>query len=300
MERLITPEAVALELPTATAATRALGRLLDVVLQYTTLTVVLAATSVADASDVVIIVVGLVAALLVRIAYPIALETRWGATLGQRAMGLQIVTTDGAPIRARQALVRAAVGLLEVELTFGLLAFVVAASRKDGRRIGDLAAGTLAVSVRVGTGRADVLDVECPPALRGWATTLDVAGLGPRQRGVLRRYHTSAPSLAPERGRMLATQLATRLLDELSATAPAGATPQDVLSAIAWAGSAAGRDDRGGDEPRQSPAAAPPPPPAPPTSSPVRPPSRSGGGGEPATDAGDSGTSGGAGFAPPT
>lgn len=266
MNRLVTPEAVELDLPVATVATRALGRLLDVALQVLALVLVLVGASVSGAADedVLGIVITLVAVFLVRIVYPIAFETRFGATIGQRAMGLRIVTDDGAPIRLRQAFVRAAVGLFEIEATGGLLAFVVAASRADGKRLGDIAAGTVAVSVRVGTARAAVLGITCPPQLEGWAGQLDTSGLTSAHRGALRRFHERATTLGAARRQELASGLVARLLPVLGATRPLDADDVDVLRAIEWAANRRAR----AAAPRPSgvgprPDGAPPPPPPP-------------------------------------
>lgn len=270
MERLVTPEAVALDLPVASPASRGLGKLLDVVLQLVTVVLILVGAETAALGEVATQVVVLLSVFLVRLVYPVALETRFGATLGQRAVGLRIVTDDGASIRARQALVRAAVALFEIELTVGTLAFLTAAVRRDGKRLGDLAAGTLAVSVRVGTREAAVLGVTCPPQLQGWARTLDVSGLTPAHRGVLRRFHESSARLPAARRGELATDLADRLLTVLAMPRPPGAGPVEVLRAIQWA--AGDRDQRPGPGTAASTAATPtparpvgpPPPPAPP------------------------------------
>jgi uncharacterized RDD family membrane protein YckC len=275
---------------------------LDLAIQVVLLLLVLWGAGSVDASETATVVAALVAVLLIRIVYPVAFETRFGATIGQRAMGLRIVTDEGGPIRLRQGLVRAAVGLFEIEMTTGLLAFTVAASRADGKRLGDVAAGTLAVSVRVGTTRADVLGVTCPPGLEGWATTLDTSGLTAAHRGTLRRFHERTRTLPPDRAAALAGPLVERLLVVLAARRPPGASDVALLQAIEWA---AGEETTG----RRAP---PPPspdrdtrpegsaPPEPPTADPSRPgpgatptpPPRAG----PATGAPDDDT----GFAPPS
>lgn len=265
MERLVTPEAVELELDRATVASRIPGRVLDLVLQIGVLLLVGQASAVVAQDDVAVTVALLVASFVVLIVYPIVLETRFGATLGQRAMGLRIVSDDGAPIRLRQAVIRAAVGLFEVLATSGLVAFVVAASRADGKRLGDVAAGTVAVSVRVGTGRADVLAVECPPQLHGWAERLDTSGLTPAHLAALRRFHERTRTLPAGQRDQLAAGLAERLLVVLAVPRPAGAGARDVLAAIQWAVR---------DRARPAPTVAQPPPPPPrPSPQSVSPPS---------------------------
>ncbi len=235
-ERVVTPEAVALDLQTATVATRGLAQVVDVLLQAVAALLVVAALGLADvdsASGAVFVTVVLVAIFLVRVGYPVLFETRFGATLGHMAMGLRVVTVDGAPIRARQALARVAVGLFEIDATFGAVALVTAATRHDGRRLGDLAAGTQVVSTRVGTGAAVALDLQVPQHLREWAAALDTSGLARPERTALRRYLLRAGDLPPQRRDDLAGALADRLLPRTAATRPDGVPAHDVLVAIA-------------------------------------------------------------------
>ena len=78
--------------------------------------------------------------------YPIAFEIwRDGQTPGKRLCGLAVVHVDGTPVQARAAIIRnvmRAVDFLPVGYVVGLLSMVVAGR---GRRLGDLAAGTLVV-----------------------------------------------------------------------------------------------------------------------------------------------------------
>lgn len=234
--RLVTPEAVSLDLQTATVATRGLAALLDMVLQGLTALLVfvaLTATNVDTVSGTVFVTVVLLALFLIRVGYPVTLETVFGATLGHMALGLRVVTLDGSPIRLRQAVTRVAVGLFEIDATLGSVALLVAAARTDGRRLGDLAAGTQVVSVRVGTGRAVALDVQVPARLEAWAAALDTSGFGQAERAALRRYLGRAADLPRARRDELAGQLADRLLPRLAAARPPGASAHDTLMAIA-------------------------------------------------------------------
>ena len=235
-ERVFTPEAVALDLQVATVATRGLAQLVDVLLQGVAALLVVAALSLADvesASGAVFVTVVLVAVFLVRIGYPVVFETRFGATLGHMALGLRVVTVDGAPIRARQALARVAVGLFEIDSTFGAVALLTAATRRDGRRLGDLAAGTQVVSTRVGTGAPVALEVTAPTHLADWSATLDTSGLTRPERTALRRYLLRAGDLPPARRDELATGLVQRLLPRLAVSPPERGSAHDTLVAIA-------------------------------------------------------------------
>lgn len=260
--RVVTPEAVQLDLQTATVATRGLAALLDVVLQGLAallVAVALAAVNVDSAPGTVFVTIVLLAIFLIRIGYPVAMEATFGATLGHMALGLRVVTLDGAPIRLRQAITRVAVGLFELDATLGSVALLVAAARTDGRRLGDLAAGTQVVSVRFGTGRAAALELEVPPRLQAWAAALDTTGLAQPERAALRRYLTRAADLPGQRRDELAAQLADRLLPRLAAARPQGASAHDTLVAIAATAST-----RPEDGAATAPAPPPDAPPAPP------------------------------------
>lgn len=235
-ERVVTPEAVALDLQVATVATRGLAQVVDVVLQAVVALLVVGALGLADAdsgSGAVFVTVVLVAVFVVRVGYPVLFETRFGATLGHMAMGLRVVTLDGASIRARQALARVAVGLFEIDGTFGTVALLTAATRRDGRRLGDLAAGTQVVSTRVGTGAPVALDLEVPPHLAAWVATIDTSGLARPERTALRRYLQRSADLPPGRRDELAAGLADRLLPRMAAVRPDRGSAHDMLVAIA-------------------------------------------------------------------
>lgn len=268
---MVTPEAVELDLQTATVATRGLAALVDVLLQGLAAALVAGAMAFADIGDVsgtFFVVVVLLAILLIRVGYPVLMETRFGATVGHMALGLRVVTMDGAPIRARQAVARVAVGLFELDATLGSVALLVAAARHDGRRLGDLAAGTQVVSTRVGTGPATALELEVPARLRDWSASLDTTGLGAAERTALRRYLGRAPELPAERRDALAADLADRLLPRLAANRPPSSTAHDALVAIA------ATITRQEEPTRPSPGtAADLPPPAAPPTSPFEPPS---------------------------
>lgn len=109
-------------------------------------------------------------------------ETYWnGQTPGKWALGLRVVSNNGHPIDARQAVMRnvlRAVDSLPVVFQFGLISIVsyqlglfVAAANKQFRRLGDLAAGTIVVVeesprlygvARVGEAEAKKLADEIP------------------------------------------------------------------------------------------------------------------------------------------
>ncbi|GDY74625.1 hypothetical protein SAV31267_041100 [Streptomyces avermitilis] len=167
MSELVTGEAVALELRPAKLPSRALAVLLDLtvaVLAYVLVTIALVA-STAGLDEAARFAVSAAAFVLVLVGGPIAVETlSHGRSLGKLACGLRVVRDDGGPIRFRHALVRGAVGVIEILMTFGIVACIASLVSARGRRLGDVFAGTLVVRERVPTGRAAFV----PPPPPGW------------------------------------------------------------------------------------------------------------------------------------
>lgn len=99
--------------------------------------------------------------------YPIAFElSDWGATPGKRVMGLKVVMDNGLPVEAAASVSR---NLLRVAdfLPFGFaFAIITMVLRRDGKRLGDIAAGTLVVHTALGTPRRDFDDVVPLPPVR--------------------------------------------------------------------------------------------------------------------------------------
>jgi uncharacterized RDD family membrane protein YckC len=99
--------------------------------------------------------------------YPVGFETLWrGRTPGKAAMGLRVVTVEGAPVRFRHAATRAAIGLLELTGTAGAIAVIASLSSARGQRLGDLAAGTLVIRERRARGRPGRCPSRRRPATR--------------------------------------------------------------------------------------------------------------------------------------
>lgn len=156
MSELVTGEAVALELRPAKLPSRALAVVLDLALAVAVYIVVtiglVAATAALD--DAAQIAVSIASFLLVLVGGPIAVETlSHGRSLGKLACGLRVVRDDGGPIRFRHALVRGAVGVVEILMTFGIVACIASLVSERGRRLGDVFAGTLVVRERIPVGR---------------------------------------------------------------------------------------------------------------------------------------------------
>lgn len=96
-----------------------------------------------------------------------------GRSLGKLAVGARIVRDDGGAIGFRHAFTRALLGVLEIFMTFGGFAAVVALLNPKAKRLGDLIAGTYSQNERTSKYFPPTYGV--PYQLVEWSTTADVA-----------------------------------------------------------------------------------------------------------------------------
>jgi uncharacterized RDD family membrane protein YckC len=234
VSELVTGEAVALELRPAKLPSRALAVLLDLAVAiavYVIVTIVLIA-STAALDDAAQLAVSIASFLLVLVGGPIAVETlSHGRSLGKLACGLRVVRDDGGPIRFRHALVRGAVGVVEILMTFGIIACIASLVSARGRRLGDVFAGTLVVRERIPVGRMPY--VPPPPHwLAGRFSELDLSAVPDGLWLAVRQYLTRMQQLDPQVGGAMAERLALDLVASTGAPAPQGVPPAAYLAAV--------------------------------------------------------------------
>ena len=234
MSELVTGEAVALELRPAKLPSRALAVLLDLVVSMTAYLVVtiglLAGTAALD--DAARIAVSIASFLLLLVGGPIAVETlSHGRSLGKLAFGLRVVRDDGGPIRFRHALVRGAIGVVEILMTFGIIACIASLVSARGRRLGDVFAGTLVVRERIPVGRTAFVPPP-PPWLAGRFSGLDLSAVPDGLWLAIRQYLTRMQQLDPQVGGAMAERLASDLAARTGAPAPQGVPAAAYLAAV--------------------------------------------------------------------
>ncbi|WP_149548933.1 RDD family protein [Streptomyces marokkonensis] len=278
MSELVTGEAVALELRPARLPSRALAVLLDLAVAiavYVAVTIgLVAATASLDRAAQTAISIAVF--VLVLVGGPIVVETlSHGRSLGKMACGLRVVRDDGGPIRFRHALVRGLIGVIEILMTFGVVACVASLVSARGRRLGDVFAGTLVVRERVPAGRTDFVPPP-PPWLAGRFSGLDLSAVPDGLWLAVRQYLTRMRQLDPQVGWSMAERLASDLADRTGAPVPPGVPPAAYLAAVvqerqarearrAFGGAVAGGGQvgaagvAGGDAPPVRPSAAVPP-----------------------------------------
>ncbi len=230
----MTGEAVALELRPAKLPSRALALVIDLVLAWAvylgvTIGVVASTASLDDAAAAAIAVASF---LLILVGIPIAVETlSHGRSLGKLACGLRVVRDDGGPIRFRHALVRGAMGVVEILMTFGVVACVASLVSARGRRLGDVFAGTLVVRERVPSGRAAFVPPP-PPWLAGRFAGADLSGVPEELWLSIRQYLTRMGQLDPQVGWAMAERLAGELAARTGTPVPPEVPPAAFLAAV--------------------------------------------------------------------
>lgn len=263
---LVTPEAVALELPAAGIGSRALARVVDTLVQAAAGAAVIfvgvttIGTDIPESLGIALILFGLAALLW---GYPTAFETLLrGRTPGKVALGLRVVTREGGLVRFRHAALRAALGLVEFTVTAGGIAVISAFVTDPPRRLGDLAAGTFVITERTPSA-AGAVRFAAPEPWADYAARLDVGGIDATTyhavRTVLRRGERLRPSDAEPLLRRVAREVAGRV----TPPPPERIDARSFLACVA----AAYQAGPGGLAPSAAATPEVPPPPAPPPSS---------------------------------
>ncbi|MFD8847026.1 RDD family protein [Streptomyces pseudogriseolus] len=234
MSELVTGEAVALELRPAKLPSRGLAVLLDLAAAVTVYVVVTLGLVAATASldEAARTAVSIATFVLVLVGGPILVETlTHGRSLGKLACGLRVVRDDGGPIRFRHALVRGLLGVIEILMTFGVVACVASLVSARGRRLGDVFAGTLVVRERVPAGQGGFVPPP-PPWLMGRFSELDLSAVPDGLWLAVRQYLTRMRQLDPRVGSTMAERLAADVAGCTGAPVPPGVPPAMFLAAV--------------------------------------------------------------------
>ena len=136
--------------------------------------------------------------------YPVLFEVLWeGATPGKRAMGLQVLMEDGRPEGWGPAMLRSLLMFVDFLPAFYGAGLIAMLAGKEGRRIGDLAAGTVVVHAPP----AAHAKKRAPAASTARPLSPPVPLSLEEQRAVA-AFAERAPQLTPERAEELAGLLA--------------------------------------------------------------------------------------------
>jgi uncharacterized RDD family membrane protein YckC len=234
---LVTGDAVVLDLRLAQLPSRALAFGIDLFVMLTVLTIMIGVVfaSLPSFDRTLVAAAGLAIVIIVFVAYPVTVETLTrGRSLGKLALGLRVVRDDGGPIRFRHALTRGLAGLI---IDFGVLsgftgavAVIASLASARGRRIGDILAGTVVVRDRLPA--PEVLDLQMPAPLAGWALSLELSRLPDPLALRVRQFLSRVDELDPAHRAALGASLANDVSAHTSPPAPLGTPAEAYLAAV--------------------------------------------------------------------
>lgn len=228
----MTGDAVVLDVEVAQLPVRALGALIDlmIIMVGYVIAILLWAVALPEFDEALTAAILIIFTVTVIVGYPLAMETATrGRSVGKMVMGLRVVSDDGGPERFRQALFRALAGFVEIWMLFGGPAVIASLSSANGKRIGDMFAGTVVISER---GPRAAPPPMMPPALAWWAASLELSGLGPQQTEMARQFLARAAELNPAVRDQMAYRVTGEVVSRISPPPPPGAPPQQILAAV--------------------------------------------------------------------
>jgi uncharacterized RDD family membrane protein YckC len=245
--RILTGEAVHLDIRVAGIGSRALARMIDLIIQFVLLDVLfvaalitmalLGSAGVVQVDDASLTAVVIVVVVLVLVGYPVVLETLTrGRTLGKLIFGLRVVRDDGGPVTFRQALTRGLVafaiewpGLLAAPVTWLVTIWVMIASPLS-KRLGDHVAGTIVIHERTPAAWGWVPAMPAP--LGAWAATLDLAGLDDELAFAVRSFLARNRKLREPARSVLGERLVREVAAATNPPPPAGTPAWMYLAAV--------------------------------------------------------------------
>jgi hypothetical protein len=166
--------------------------------------------------------------------YPILSEMLGrGRTLGKAALGLRVVTLEGAPIRFRHAALRAMGGLVDKWVPpGGLVGLLFVLATPNRQRIGDLLAGTIVIRDPDRTALPAGIWFPVPPGYEAYAATIDPTSFTVEQYTVVRAFLMRIHELTPVARQAVAVDLADRTAATLRHERPAPVHPETFLLCV--------------------------------------------------------------------
>ena len=235
-----TPERVSFDYQVAGIGTRAIAQLLDLlILGGVLLGVLLAAIAVGQTgSDALAYLLAVIGSFVVTFGYFWACEAFWsGQTVGKKVFRLRAVGDRGEPMTFAQAGIRNIVRVIDfLPYAYGV-GIVVLFINGKGKRLGDLAAGTIVVKDsdalqlwQLPGGRAAAPQPEPPPIPFAPASPQELVlrRLDPE----LRRFVTSYARRRSELPMPLRAQLAGHVQPQLKAAVPEVFAERGPLAAL--------------------------------------------------------------------
>jgi uncharacterized RDD family membrane protein YckC len=162
------------------------------------------------------------------IAYFTLYEWKRGATPGKRALRIRVLTEHGTPIGLRESVTRNLLRIIDVLPGAYALGGIVALISKRNQRLGDMAAGTVAVRIaRPPAGRpspraSTFVEMAAPVAAAD--------GLSYELLSIVEEFHRRRANLTAEARSQLARRLAERI--ERYVPRPAGIDDEEYIDGV--------------------------------------------------------------------
>ncbi|MGW7683536.1 RDD family protein [Kribbella sp. NPDC054772] len=237
MSQLVTGEAVVLQVRIARMPTRALACAIDIALQGAVLVALISLLAGfllgGEASEALGVALIFIVVLLVVVGYRVVMETLTrGRTVGKMVLGLKVVRDDGSSIRFRHALVRTLMWFfVDFAPWFAACPGIVASlMNKQGKRIGDMVAGTVVIRERHQPMASPPLFV--PAQLVQWAQSLELSRLSDELANAARDYLARYTELLPGAQIAIGEALATRVAAVIAPPPPGPIIAPAFLSAV--------------------------------------------------------------------
>jgi uncharacterized RDD family membrane protein YckC len=234
-DEFVTGEAVPLDLRIAQLPSRSMAIVVDLVVQLLLIGAavwILTAIAGHGADESTISGLAIVLVVLVLLGYPVAFETfTRGRSLGKIAVGLRVVRDDGGAERFRHALVRGLFEIVEIWLFSGVPAVLVSLVNSRGKRLGDLAAGTVVIRERMPRARP-MPERYVDPWVATWAVSADISSVPDDLALAIRQFLGRADNLRREARAELAYRLTSDVLRYVAPAPPYGAPPEAILTAV--------------------------------------------------------------------
>lgn len=144
-----TPQNVQIEYNVSVLGSRILAFIIDIIIRITYLLVAYKFISYFKITDEWLNLGIYSLITLPVLLYGVILETLMnGQTIGKWITKIRVVQMDGEKASFYNYFARWLIGIFEINLTFGAVAFITIAINKNGQRLGDLAANTVLISLK--------------------------------------------------------------------------------------------------------------------------------------------------------
>ncbi|QWW20300.1 RDD family protein [Schaalia sp. 19OD2882] len=231
-EKIVTGEAVELEIHPASPVLRIAARLVDTVItiQVGVLlgNILSPLVESLSSSSARIVMISFAVFIMVLMPFLVEVLTR-GSSLGKWAFGIHVVRDDGGTVTARHVMVRTLVAVLEIWGTAGGLGLTAMMVSPKGKRLGDLAGGTMVVALPNPVAHPALL---MPPDLGAWASSAQILPLPPALHNEALGFMRTNASLRPDVREILARSLAAKVQVRVSPPPPAPTHPERFLAAV--------------------------------------------------------------------